>query len=128
MSAIPAVASDAPERRSEEPGTAPGAGWRGRARALVLRFGPAVWCYAVLKLLGFTVFMKLLSFSGEYLKKHPASAAAPTPGTWSPAGTAGGTSRSPSSATTRRWCPSPTACPASPSSRTRPRSSRSTRV
>ncbi|MFE2728681.1 glycosyltransferase family 39 protein [Kitasatospora sp. NPDC059327] len=71
MSAIPAVASDVPEQRNEEPGAATGTGPRERARALVLRFGPAVWCYAVLKLLGFTVFMKLLSFSGEYLKKHP---------------------------------------------------------
>ncbi|MFB7613132.1 hypothetical protein [Kitasatospora sp. NPDC056181] len=71
MSAIPAVASDVPEQRSDEPGTGAAAGWRGRVRALVVRFGPAVWCYAVLKLLGFTVFMKLLSFSGDYLKKHP---------------------------------------------------------
>ncbi|WP_405360624.1 glycosyltransferase family 39 protein [Kitasatospora sp. NBC_00085] len=71
MSAIPAVASDVPEQRSDEPGSAPESGLRERARALALRFGPAVWCYAVLKLLGFTVFMKLLSFSGDYLKKHP---------------------------------------------------------
>ncbi|MER7757163.1 glycosyltransferase family 39 protein [Kitasatospora sp. NPDC097643] len=71
MTAIPAVASDVPEQRSDEPNAAPGAGWRERGRALVIRFGPAVWCYAVLKLIGFTVFMKLLSFSGDYLKKHP---------------------------------------------------------
>ncbi|MEV7783027.1 hypothetical protein [Kitasatospora sp. NPDC088351] len=71
MSAIPAVASDVPEQRSEKPDAAPGHGWRERARGLAVRFGPAVWCYAVLKLIGFTVFMKLLSFSGEYLKKHP---------------------------------------------------------
>ncbi|MEU9076300.1 hypothetical protein [Kitasatospora sp. NPDC048538] len=70
MNAIPAVASDAPEQRSDEPEGVPG-GWREHARALVVRFGPAVWCYAVLKLIGFTVFMKLLSFSGDYIKKHP---------------------------------------------------------
>ncbi|MGV9265774.1 hypothetical protein ACWDRR_14055 [Kitasatospora sp. NPDC003701] len=71
MSAIPAVASDVPEQRSEEPGASAETGPRERARALVLRFGPAVWCYAVLKLLGFTVFMKLLAYSGDYVKKHP---------------------------------------------------------
>ncbi|MEV8322431.1 MULTISPECIES: hypothetical protein [unclassified Kitasatospora] len=69
MNAIPAVASDVPEQRSDDPGGVPGSGWREGARALVVRFGPAVWCYAVLKLIGFTVFMKLLSFSGDYLKK-----------------------------------------------------------
>ncbi|MFG3051097.1 glycosyltransferase family 39 protein [Kitasatospora sp. NPDC048239] len=71
MSAIPAVASDVPEQRNGEPEAVPEGGWRDRAAALVLRFGPAVWCYAVLKLIGFTVFMKLLSFSGDYLGKHP---------------------------------------------------------
>ncbi|MFF3110565.1 glycosyltransferase family 39 protein [Kitasatospora sp. NPDC057904] len=70
MTAIPAVESDVPEQRNDEP-AAPAAGWQGRARALAVRFGPAVWCYAVLKLIGFTVFMKLLSFSGEYARKHP---------------------------------------------------------
>ncbi|MGW3178248.1 hypothetical protein DR950_25280 [Kitasatospora xanthocidica] len=68
MNAIPAVASDVPEKRSEEP-EGPARTWQERGRALVVRFGPAVWCYAVLKLIGFTVFMKLLSFSGEYAKK-----------------------------------------------------------
>lgn len=68
MNPIPAVASDAPEQRGAEPdGVADS--WQERARALVVRFGPAVWCYALLKLIGFTVFMKLLSFSGEYAKK-----------------------------------------------------------
>ncbi|MFD0279005.1 hypothetical protein ACFVHB_34560 [Kitasatospora sp. NPDC127111] len=71
MSAIPAVASDVPEQRSGEPESGAETGWREHARALVVRFGPAVWCYAVLKLVGFTVFMKLLAFSGEYVKKHP---------------------------------------------------------
>ncbi|GAA1391887.1 membrane protein [Kitasatospora putterlickiae] len=71
MSAIPAVESDLPEQRSGGSTAAPATDWRERARELVLRFGPAVWCYAVLKLVGFTVFMKLLSFSGDYLKKHP---------------------------------------------------------
>ncbi|MQS13148.1 glycosyltransferase family 39 protein [Streptomyces kaniharaensis] len=68
MNAIPAVA-DVPEQRSDEPGKVSGIGWQERARVLAVRFGPAVWCYAVLKLIGFTVFMKLLSFSGEYLRK-----------------------------------------------------------
>ncbi len=71
MSAIPAVESDLPEQRSDETVTEPAVDWRERARGLALRFGPAVWCYAVLKLVGFTVFMKLLSFSGDYLEKHP---------------------------------------------------------
>ncbi|MBV6701762.1 glycosyltransferase family 39 protein [Kitasatospora aureofaciens] len=70
MNAIPAVA-DVPEQQSDEPAEARGTGWQERARALVVRFGPAVWCYAVLKLIGFAVFMKLLSFSGDYVKKHP---------------------------------------------------------
>lgn len=68
MNAIPAVASDAPEQRSGEPDGA-ARSWQERGRALVVRFGPAVWCYAVLKLVGFTVFMKLLSFAGDYAKK-----------------------------------------------------------
>ncbi|MFF7992251.1 hypothetical protein ACFZDG_20955 [Kitasatospora xanthocidica] len=67
MNAIPAVASDVPEQRSGEPEES--RAWQERARALVVRFGPAVWCYAVLKLIGFTVFMKLLSFAGDYAKK-----------------------------------------------------------
>ncbi|MFI2608024.1 hypothetical protein [Kitasatospora sp. NPDC018619] len=68
MNAIPAVASDTPEQRSDGPErSAPT--WQERGRALVVRFGPAVWCYAVLKLVGFTVFMKLLSFAGDYAKK-----------------------------------------------------------
>ncbi|MEU8923544.1 hypothetical protein AB0D10_21810 [Kitasatospora sp. NPDC048545] len=67
MNAIPAVASDVPEQRSGEPAGAHG--WPERARALVVRFGPAVWCYAVLKLIGFTAFMKLLSFAGDYARK-----------------------------------------------------------
>ncbi|MER5349702.1 glycosyltransferase family 39 protein [Kitasatospora sp. NPDC002551] len=71
MSAIPAVESDLPEQRRRDSAAEAAVDWRARARELVLRFGPAVWCYAVLKLVGFTVFMKLLSFSGDYLKKHP---------------------------------------------------------
>ncbi|MFD8755066.1 hypothetical protein ACFV0O_29420 [Kitasatospora sp. NPDC059577] len=67
MNAIPAVASDVPEQRSGGPTEAHG--WQERARALVVRFGPAVWCYAVLKLIGFTAFMKLLSFAGDYARK-----------------------------------------------------------
>ncbi|SOB82882.1 glycosyltransferase family 39 protein [Streptomyces sp. 1331.2] len=68
MNAIPAVASDVPEQRSEEPGDA-SRGRLDRARALAVRFGPAVWCYALLKLIGFTIFMKLLSFAGDYARK-----------------------------------------------------------
>ncbi|KJS56633.1 membrane protein [Streptomyces rubellomurinus subsp. indigoferus] len=68
MNAIPAVASDVPEQRSGAPDGVSG-GWQARARALVIRFGPAVWCYTLLKLVGFTVFMKLLSFAGDYAKK-----------------------------------------------------------
>ncbi|MEV7185926.1 hypothetical protein [Kitasatospora sp. NPDC093102] len=68
MNAIRAVASDVPEQRSGDPDDAART-WQERARALVVRFGPAVWCYTVLKLIGFTVFMKLLSFSGEYATK-----------------------------------------------------------
>ncbi|MFJ8626379.1 hypothetical protein ACIRD3_26570 [Kitasatospora sp. NPDC093550] len=67
MNAIPAVASDAPEQRSGEPEE--GRTWQERAQVLVVRFGPAVWCYAVLKLVGFTAFMKLLTFAGDYAKK-----------------------------------------------------------
>ncbi|MER7579844.1 hypothetical protein [Kitasatospora sp. NPDC097691] len=67
MNAIPAVASDVPEQRSGQPESS--RGWQERARALLVRFGPAVWCYALLKLVGFTVFMKLLSFAGDYAKK-----------------------------------------------------------
>ncbi|WP_371480336.1 glycosyltransferase family 39 protein [Kitasatospora sp. NBC_00315] len=70
MSATPAVTADVPEQRS---GGTPDAadGRRERARRLALRYGPAVWCYTVLKLVGFTVFMRMLQFSGEYLKKDP---------------------------------------------------------
>ncbi|MGW6915524.1 hypothetical protein ACWGB8_17140 [Kitasatospora sp. NPDC054939] len=72
MSTTPAVASNASEQHTDtERDTTAVGGWKESARALALRFGPAVWCYAVLKLVGFTVFMKLLSFSGDYLEKHP---------------------------------------------------------
>lgn len=69
MSTTPAVASGVPEQRTEDPPAAAADRLRAGAHALVLRFGPAVWCYTVLKLVGFTVFMKLLSYSGEYAKK-----------------------------------------------------------
>ncbi|MEU2930277.1 hypothetical protein ABZ636_35285 [Streptomyces sp. NPDC007251] len=42
---------------------------RERARGLVRRYGVAVGCYAVLKLIGFAVFMKLVDYSGSYLTK-----------------------------------------------------------
>ncbi|MFE4975589.1 hypothetical protein ACFRAR_26250 [Kitasatospora sp. NPDC056651] len=84
MNSIPAVASDVPEQRNEEPEDAAHT-WQDRARALVVRFGPAVWCYAMLKLVGFTVFMKLLSFSGEYAKKPARFGGGANP--WDVAGT-----------------------------------------
>ena len=63
--------------------------------------------YGGLKLIGFSVFMYLLHSAGDFREKIRASAAAPTPGTYWPAGTAGGTSRSPHTATTPRSCPVP---------------------
>ena len=68
MSTTPAVTADVPEQRTGEAPAAPD-GVRERARALVVRYGPAVWCYTLLKLVGFTVFMRMLQFSGDYLKK-----------------------------------------------------------
>ncbi|WP_316522140.1 hypothetical protein [Kitasatospora brasiliensis] len=84
MNAIPAVDSDVPEQRKEDPEVGADT-WRERGRALVVRFGPAVWCYALLKLVGFTVFMKLLSFSGEYAKKPARFGGGANP--WDVAGT-----------------------------------------
>ncbi|MFI6447552.1 hypothetical protein [Kitasatospora sp. NPDC050543] len=68
MNATPAVTADVPELHNGGAPAGPN-GWRERSRRLVLRYGPAVWCYAVLKLVGFAVFMRLLEFSGDYLEK-----------------------------------------------------------
>ncbi|MFE6051213.1 glycosyltransferase family 39 protein [Kitasatospora sp. NPDC056446] len=63
-----AVDAEQPEERSEErtAGRAPG-----RFGALVDRFAPALGAYAVVKATGLTVFMLLLSHTGDYLKKQP---------------------------------------------------------
>lgn len=68
---------------------------------------PVLALYGALKLTGFCVFMFLLDSTGDFRRKHPRFGAAPTPGTSSPPGTAGGTSRSPRTATTRRSSRSP---------------------
>ncbi|MEU3569957.1 glycosyltransferase family 39 protein [Kitasatospora sp. NPDC036755] len=43
----------------------------GRFGALVDRFGPALGAYAAVKTIGVTVFLLLLSHTGDYLKKQP---------------------------------------------------------
>ncbi|GAA3770260.1 membrane protein [Streptomyces chiangmaiensis] len=40
-----------------------------RSRRLVRRYGPAVACYAALKLVGFYIFMRLVHYSGYHLTK-----------------------------------------------------------
>ncbi|WP_329496558.1 glycosyltransferase family 39 protein [Kitasatospora herbaricolor] len=68
MNAEQAVSTGVPEQRDGgQPAEADGL--RERARRLAIRYGPAVWCYTVLKLIGFTVFMRMLQFAGDYAKK-----------------------------------------------------------
>ncbi|MER8100815.1 glycosyltransferase family 39 protein [Kitasatospora sp. NPDC094016] len=77
-----APAAERPAERSEER-----AGRRpGRFGALVERFAPALGAYAVVKAIGLTVFMLLLSHTGDYLKKNPGRGGGAQPwdvlGTW----------------------------------------------
>ncbi|MFI8457264.1 glycosyltransferase family 39 protein [Kitasatospora sp. NPDC085464] len=60
----PAAATAAPSE--DRTGRAPG-----RFGALVDRFAPALGAYAVVKAIGLTVFMLLLSHTGDYLNKQP---------------------------------------------------------
>ncbi|MFJ2777525.1 hypothetical protein [Kitasatospora sp. NPDC087315] len=59
---------------------------RGGFAALVDRFAPALGAYAVVKATGLTVFMLLLSHTGDYLKKDPGRGGGAQPwdvlGTW----------------------------------------------
>ncbi|WP_354641615.1 hypothetical protein [Kitasatospora camelliae] len=59
-----------PEQRRREPAPTR-ADWRDRSRSLAYRFGPALWLYAVLKLIGFSVFMLLLEAAAEYPRRNP---------------------------------------------------------
>ncbi|MEV8326440.1 glycosyltransferase family 39 protein [Kitasatospora sp. NPDC056731] len=69
------------ERSEERAGRRPG-----RFGALVERFAPALGAYAVVKAIGLTVFMLLLSHTGDYLKKNPGRGGGAQPwdvlGTW----------------------------------------------
>ncbi|MBV6696305.1 glycosyltransferase family 39 protein [Kitasatospora aureofaciens] len=69
------------ERPDEEQTRAPG-----RFGALVDRFAPALGAYAVVKATGLTVFMMLLSHTGDFLKKDPGRGGGAQPwdvlGTW----------------------------------------------
>ncbi|MBV2154561.1 glycosyltransferase family 39 protein [Kitasatospora sp. SUK 42] len=69
------------EGAGERAGLAPG-----RFGALVDRFAPALGAYAVVKAIGLTVFLTLLSHTGDYLKKEPGRGGGANPwdvlGTW----------------------------------------------
>ncbi|MEU9079235.1 glycosyltransferase family 39 protein [Kitasatospora sp. NPDC004745] len=69
------------ERSEESSGRVPG-----RFGALVDRFAPALGAYAVVKAVGLTVFMVLLSHTGDFLKKDPGRGGGAQPwdvlGTW----------------------------------------------
>ncbi|WP_371518319.1 glycosyltransferase family 39 protein [Kitasatospora sp. NBC_01300] len=69
------------ERSEERAGRRPG-----RFGTLVERFAPALGAYAVVKAIGLTVFMLLLSHTGDYLKKNPGRGGGAQPwdvlGTW----------------------------------------------
>ncbi|WP_030232116.1 glycosyltransferase family 39 protein [Streptomyces sp. NRRL S-350] len=75
----PAAATAGPSE--ERAGRAPG-----RLGALVDRFAPALGAYAVVKAIGLTVFLLLLSHTGDYLKKQPGRGGGANPwdvlGTW----------------------------------------------
>nr|WTB33220.1 hypothetical protein OG781_30420 [Streptomyces sp. NBC_00830] len=68
MNAMPTVVSAEPAQRDSTHPAEPVAPHE-RSRRLVRRYGPAVGCYAVLKLAGFTVFMGLVHYSGDHLTK-----------------------------------------------------------
>ncbi|MFD7592201.1 glycosyltransferase family 39 protein [Kitasatospora sp. NPDC059812] len=74
--------TERPAERSEERA----ARRPGRFGALVERFAPALGAYAVVKAIGLTVFMLLLSHTGDYLKKNPGRGGGAQPwdvlGTW----------------------------------------------
>lgn len=69
MNAMPTVVSAEP---AQHDGTLPAApvDLHKRSSRLVRRYGPAVGCYAVLKLAGFGVFMWLVDYSGYHLTKQ----------------------------------------------------------
>ncbi|GAA2823347.1 membrane protein [Kitasatospora paracochleata] len=64
--AIPGAVGLAEEPRTAEPET-----FRQWAGLTARRYGPALGVYGAVKLIGFTVFMALLGWSGEYLTKNP---------------------------------------------------------
>ncbi|MGW2703690.1 hypothetical protein [Streptomyces sp. NPDC001340] len=70
MSAMPTLVPAESGQRDSTPPAEPAA-LRERSRGLVRRYAPAVGCYAVLKLIGFAVFMKLVDYSGSHLTKPP---------------------------------------------------------
>ncbi|MGA5818731.1 hypothetical protein ACPC54_12845 [Kitasatospora sp. NPDC094028] len=74
---------DVPAQASAE---RPEAAAPGRFGALVDRFAPALGAYAVVKAIGLTVFLLLLSHTGDYLKKDPGRGGGAQPwdvlGTW----------------------------------------------
>ncbi|MFF2045997.1 hypothetical protein ACFVVX_36805 [Kitasatospora sp. NPDC058170] len=76
-------ASAEPSGVEAEPGDARG---QGRFAAAVDRFAPALGAYAVVKATGLTVFMLLLSHTGDFLKKDPGRGGGARPwdvlGTW----------------------------------------------
>ncbi|MFF2745051.1 glycosyltransferase family 39 protein [Kitasatospora sp. NPDC058048] len=76
-----APAAESAETPEERTGREPG-----RFGALVDRFGPALGAYAAVKAIGVTVFMLLLSHTGDYLTKQPGRGGAAKPwdvlGTW----------------------------------------------
>ncbi|GAB7182441.1 hypothetical protein ATKI12_2272 [Kitasatospora sp. Ki12] len=97
MSTASSTESSSTEPGSTEPGapaaattaepSGTGAGRApGRFGALVDRFAPALGAYAVVKATGLTVFLLLLSHTGDYLKKQPGRGGGANPwdvlGTW----------------------------------------------
>lgn len=70
MNAMPTVIPAQPAQRDSTLPSGP-APLQERSRRLVRRYGPAVGCYAVLKLVGFAVFMWLVEYSGYHLTKSP---------------------------------------------------------
>ncbi|WP_328541920.1 glycosyltransferase family 39 protein [Streptomyces sp. NBC_00371] len=70
MNAMPTVVPAEPAQHDSTL-PAPPVDLHEQSSRLVRRYGPAVGCYAVLKLAGFAVFMWLVDYSGYHLTKEP---------------------------------------------------------
>ncbi|MFI6448676.1 glycosyltransferase family 39 protein [Kitasatospora sp. NPDC050543] len=88
MSTASSMAPEAPEQTGGPSGVSDGGSTAGplSARALAVRFAPAIGAYAAVKVVGLTVFLGLLAYAGDYRSKDVGRGGGARPwdvlGTW----------------------------------------------